>query len=996
MSAKKTRRNKELNLRFERLEDRRVMAADLLSQTVGGVQSHDGCELSVIAAQPSREPDFWRDSTSEINAIASNAELNPLLGSADSLTGLSQVRSKYGFIGAGQTVAIIDSGIAWDHVALGGGLGSNYRVVGGWDFSEENDADPYDDGPTGAHGTHVAGIVGADRPGTGDDGVAPGVDLVGLRVFNDAGEGYFSWVESALQWVHQNRNSFENPITAVNLSLGSAWNATTVPSWSTIEDELAQLKADGIFISVSAGNNFTSYNAPGLSYPASSPSVVPVMSVDDNGGMSFYSQRESRAIAAPGRNIVSSVPDYVGNHNGIADDYASYSGASMAAPYIAGASVLIREAMEFVGYSNINEDTIYDHMMATATSFFDAATGQSYKRINVANAIDSLMPADEFGSTASTAYNLGALSGTSHIQGVIGTLSDVDCFRFTAAASGSLTFVVTTPDGLVPLWSGAAGTISGAHGETYTIQVVAGQTYSLGLATSTGIGHYDLAVQAPTTPAYTDWGTVTQVQVNNVSNSGTSWYHLQASRSGILTVEALYAGSSGHVDISVHNSNQQLLSDGITSYLGERADLWVTAGTDYFLRVSGSNSDVDLRVTNLISQVGTTLSIAGTSGADTIAFAVGTKQRVLSVNGARYEFTKTQAVTFNLDGGGGYDTLSISGSSQKEAAGLQVGYMTFSGKGVFVSALGVEGVTVYGGGGKDSVWLYDSAGNDSFQAYSDHAMLSGSGYAHVAYGFKNVYGYASTGVDTANLYDSAKKDVFRAYSDHAELTGSGYGNYGYGFDIVTGHASVGTDKAYLYDSPGNDVYDAYADHVVLSGAGFANTASGFDTTCGYASLGNDIANMHRSSPGDAYAISSKYVLMSGLGFHNYGYGFDAAAEINSSGINEPRKGSLEVTQKASTDAIGVPGVSASLIKRGVRADLGISQASPQDEPTRAALNDLLIAHSWSEYPSAATYNSASSGVQAVSPPLSNEPGVPVTGIDTQTLDHLFELLGALA
>ena len=57
---------------------------------------------------------------------------------------------------------MIDSGIAWDHVALSGGLGTGYRVVGGWDFAE-NDADPYDDGPSGFHGTHVAGIIGSSN-----------------------------------------------------------------------------------------------------------------------------------------------------------------------------------------------------------------------------------------------------------------------------------------------------------------------------------------------------------------------------------------------------------------------------------------------------------------------------------------------------------------------------------------------------------------------------------------------------------------------------------------------------------------------------------------------------------------------------------------------------------------------------------------------------------------------------------------------------------------
>ena len=156
------------------------------------------------------DADFWIDRGGERDVETLVGDIEQMLASAHGLTGLTQVRNNYGFLGAGQTVAIIDSGIAWDHWALGGGFGANFRVVGGWDFTE-NDANPYDDGPEGSHGTHVAGIVGADRTGTADDGVAPGVDLVGLRVFNDAGDGYFDWVEYALQWVHQNRNAFENP-----------------------------------------------------------------------------------------------------------------------------------------------------------------------------------------------------------------------------------------------------------------------------------------------------------------------------------------------------------------------------------------------------------------------------------------------------------------------------------------------------------------------------------------------------------------------------------------------------------------------------------------------------------------------------------------------------------------------------------------------------------------------------------------------------------------
>src|SRR5438034_1247843 len=82
------------------------------------------------------------------------------------------------------------------------------------------------------------------------------------------GHGYFTWVDQALQWVHQHRNDYEFPITTVNMSLGTEWNANTLPQWATLENDLKQLADDEIFISVAAGNSFQTYNAAGLSYPA--------------------------------------------------------------------------------------------------------------------------------------------------------------------------------------------------------------------------------------------------------------------------------------------------------------------------------------------------------------------------------------------------------------------------------------------------------------------------------------------------------------------------------------------------------------------------------------------------------------------------------------------------------------------------------------------------------------------------------------------------------
>lgn len=401
---------------------------------------------------------------------------------------------KYGLRGVGQSVAIIDSGIAYNHVALGGGLGPDFRVVGGKDFTGENDANPYDDaGPTGGHGTQVSSVVGFEdsQGGGGGAGVAPEADLVGLRVFDDAGLGYLSWIETALKWVHTNRNSFSTPITTVNLSLGAAGNTNTVPTWSTIEDELVQLKADGIFIAASAGNDFTTYNQPGLAYPASSPNVVPVMSVDDGGGLSYFSQRHARAIGAPGRLINTAIPDYLGNQNGIADDFELASGTDIAAPYLAGASVIVREAMQFVGTTNVTQQTIYDHIYSTADVIFDPITNADYHVLDLDAAIDALMPADDVGSTLAAATNLGTVANSKTINGLVGTVDDVDFFRFTAGSSGTARLVTSPTHYLVPEWTiqgPTGGAIQGALDVSFS--VVAGQNYSIALATGDAIGYY--------------------------------------------------------------------------------------------------------------------------------------------------------------------------------------------------------------------------------------------------------------------------------------------------------------------------------------------------------------------------------------------------------------------------------------------------------------------------------------------------------------------------
>ncbi|KAI8833352.1 peptidase S8/S53 domain-containing protein [Chytridium lagenaria] len=120
-----------------------------------------------------------------------------------SLTGVNEARAKFGLTGKGIKVAIIDSGVDYLHPALGGGFGPGYKVAYGYDLVGDSygiadpiptpDSDPLDNCSSNSHGTHVAGIVGADtylvKPSDtfyaarNFTGVAPNAILGAYRVF---------------------------------------------------------------------------------------------------------------------------------------------------------------------------------------------------------------------------------------------------------------------------------------------------------------------------------------------------------------------------------------------------------------------------------------------------------------------------------------------------------------------------------------------------------------------------------------------------------------------------------------------------------------------------------------------------------------------------------------------------------------------------------------------------------------------------------------------
>jgi hypothetical protein len=778
------------------------------------------------------------------------AEIQPTLGVAHDLTGWTQARSEYGLSGEGQTVVIIDTGIAYDHVALGGGFGNGFRVVGGYDFAEK-DADPYDDGPLGSHGTHVAGILASTD--FAFPGVAPGVDLVALRVFDDAGIGHFQWVEQALGWVHDHRNDFEHPITTVSLSIGSEWNGNNPPPWATLEEELAQLRSDGILVTAAAGNGFSTYGTSGMTYPAASPYVVPVSSVDPDGRLSFFSQRHDRAIAAPGRSIRSTIPDYVGNQNGVDDDFARYSGTSMAAPYLAGASVVLREACEFVDYSNITPDLIYGLMRSSADLVYDSTTDATYHRLNLHAALDEIMPEDDFGSSAESAHDLGQVIDQCSIEGTIERLNDRDFFQFTAAQTGEATLSVVATHGLDAKWELACVPGGSRDGSEVTFSAVAGTTYVVGLGSGDGIGHYRIGVQIDAEATEDPDQSCGQRDLLDyrISAAG-QWIPLTAVRDGLFTVEACFSHAAGDVDLQLFDAGQRLIAGSYSIQDYERIDVVASAGQTFYLYAylasHGTNDDVDFRTTNMVSRVGQTVEVVGTAGDDLFSFAAGSTHQ-LKVNGVDYQFSAEEVQAFELSGGAGADIAILRGTRADESAVLRVGSAQLTGPGYEVRVSGLEAATIVGRGGTDSARLFGSSGDDVLHATPRRAILSADGHRGKVVGFEEIVVSAgSGGYDIARLYDSPGNETFVGTPQWSELSGRKFRWRVEHFDAVHAQAkSGGYDVARLSDSAGNDLFFGSPGYARLVGNGFLVRAMRFDKVNAQATAGGtDTATLYDS------------------------------------------------------------------------------------------------------------------------------------------------------
>jgi len=321
---------------------------------------------------------------------------------ADNLTRLDDVRRSGRFVdlnGRGMTVVMIDTGIDVDHPFFGpdaDGNGIADRIVYQWDFAD-NDADASD---RNGHGSNVASIIGSEN--ATDQGVAPGTDLIVLKVFRDSGTGTFGDVEEALQWVVAHADDYH--IGVVNLSLGDGGTWSQAASLYGLGDELAALASQSIILVGAAGNHYYDNGSTlGVAYPAADPAVLAVGAVwtADFGGpwrwssgaidvttgpdrLASFSQRDPlmTEVFAPGARLTGA------NATG---GRLTLQGTSQAAAFVSGVAALAQEvAFKELG-RGLTTGEFADLVCRTGDVILDgdnendnvANTGLAFPRVNV-------------------------------------------------------------------------------------------------------------------------------------------------------------------------------------------------------------------------------------------------------------------------------------------------------------------------------------------------------------------------------------------------------------------------------------------------------------------------------------------------------------------------------------------------------------------------------------------------------------------------------------
>lgn len=304
--------------------------------------------------------------------------------------GIDRVRAPHvwhglGINGRGVTVAIMDTGVDWQHPALR----ANYRGNQGGAVNHASNwyhtavptiTEPFDEH---GHGTHVAGTA----VGQGI-GVAPGAQWIAVAIADKYGVIYDSNVHAGFEWLMAPSG---DPALAPDV-INNSW--TGAGARTEFLEDVRALQAANIIPVFAAGNNGPHANTVGS--PASYPGVIAVGASDARDAVAWFSSRGPSPLTRETKPLLVA-PGAATRSARTGGGYTLLSGTSMATPHVVGAIALLRSASPDLSEAEVvralretamplapehpNRDSGYGRLDAYAAVARYAAHGELHGRV---------------------------------------------------------------------------------------------------------------------------------------------------------------------------------------------------------------------------------------------------------------------------------------------------------------------------------------------------------------------------------------------------------------------------------------------------------------------------------------------------------------------------------------------------------------------------------------------------------------------------------------